>query len=472
MAWLRPDELRIGLGCMRLDPNDDATLAAAADAGITVFDTARSYDGSEELLARALHGLPNARVVTKGGMARPEGAWIPDGRAKAIRADCEASLSALNGLPIDLYLLHAPDPRTPWRTSVRALARLVDDGLVARVGVCNVNRVQLDEALEHAPIAAVQVGISPFDDRALRGGVLDRCADLGIVVIAHSPLGGPRRVRRLARDERLVELARAHGVTEAEVALSWLLGLGENVVAIPGARTPEAARSAASAATLRLTGDERARIGRARQPALPMRRGGDIVLVMGIQGAGKSRLAAEYVERGYVRLNRDEHGGSLRDVAAALDEALTAGSRKVVLDNTYLTRASRSHVVDTAARHGAPVRCVWIEIPLAYAQVNLVERLLGQFGALPSPEELEEASRSVPGVLTPTRQMRAFRELEPPADDEGFASVERLSYARAERAGAAGVFVAAAAAASLPRDDVDYTLSLHDALPIYRKSVV
>ena len=149
MPWLQSDELRIGLGCMRLDPNDDATLAAAADAGITVFDTARSYDGSEELLARALHGLPNARVVTKGGMARPEGAWIPDGRAKAIRADCEASLSALGGLPIDLYLLHAPDPRTPWRTSVRALARLVDDGLVARVGVCNVNRVQLDEALEH-----------------------------------------------------------------------------------------------------------------------------------------------------------------------------------------------------------------------------------------------------------------------------------------------------------------------------------
>ena len=209
-------------------------MAAAVEAGVTVFDTARSYEGSEALLAHALHGLPKARVVTKGGMARPAGAWVPDGRGRTIRADCEASLTALGGLPIDLYLLHAPDPRTPWRTSMRALARLVDDGLVARVGVCNVNRAQLDEALEHAPIAAVEVGISPFDDRALRGGVLDRCADLGIAVIAHSPLGGPRRVRRLARDERLVELARAHDVTEAaEVVLSWLLGLGENVVAIP-----------------------------------------------------------------------------------------------------------------------------------------------------------------------------------------------------------------------------------------------
>ena len=64
-------------------------------------------------------------------------------------------------------------------TSVRALARLVDDGLVRRVGVANVNRRQLDEALELAPIAAVQVALSPFDDRAVRGGVLERCEEPG-----------------------------------------------------------------------------------------------------------------------------------------------------------------------------------------------------------------------------------------------------------------------------------------------------
>ena len=402
-----------------------------------------------------LRGVPNARIVTKGGMARPSGAWIPDGRAKAIRADCEASLAALDGLPIDLYLLHAPDPRTPWRTSVRALARLVEDGTVARVGVCNVNRAQLDEALEHAPIAAVQVGVSPFDDRALRGGVLDRCVDAGIAVIAHSPLGGPRRVRRLARDERLVELARAHEATEAEVALAWLLGLAPGVVVIPGARSPEAVRSAARAATLRLTPEERARLGLRRPRPLRAAGRGDVVLVMGVQGAGKSRVAEKYVERGYLRLNRDERGGSLRDVAAALDEALAAGARQVVLDNTYLTRASRSHVVETAARHGVPVRCVWLETPLAQAQVNLVGRLLERFDALPTPEELKDASRSVAGVLTPTQQMRAFRELEPPADDEGFASVERVAYVGAERTGGTGVFVAAAAASRLPLDGVD-----------------
>src|SRR6266571_6207430 len=165
---------------MRLSTDEDRdealaleTIAAAAAAGVTVFDTARAYGRgpaelghNERLLAGALRRCgahENVRIVTKGGMARTGGGWIPDGRAKAVLGDCEASLAALDGWPIDLYLIHAPDPRTPWRTSVRALARLVDDGLVRHVGVANVNRAQLDEALELAPIAAVQGPLSPFD---------------------------------------------------------------------------------------------------------------------------------------------------------------------------------------------------------------------------------------------------------------------------------------------------------------------
>ena len=144
-------------------------------------------------------------------MSRAGGGWVPDGRAKTIHADCEASLEALDGLPIDLFLIHAPDPRTPWRTSVRALARLVDDGLVRGVGVANVNRAQLDEALELAPVAAVQVALSVLDDRALRGGVLEWCDELGIALIAHSPLGGVRRAGRLARDPALAEIAGERG---------------------------------------------------------------------------------------------------------------------------------------------------------------------------------------------------------------------------------------------------------------------
>jgi aryl-alcohol dehydrogenase-like predicted oxidoreductase len=456
-TWLRDDELRIGLGCMRLDPDDVGTVAAAVEAGITVFDTARAYEGGEALLARALRDVPDARIVTKGGMARPDGAWIPDGRAKSIRADCEASREALGDLEIDLYLLHAPDPKTPWRTSVRALARLVEEGLVPRVGVCNVNRAQLDEAVELAPIAAVQVGVSVLDDSALRGGVVERCADLGIALIAHSPLGGPRRAGRLARHEALGEVARARDATAAEIALAWLLGLGGNVVAIPGARRPAAVRSAASAASLELTEHERMRIRPTPRRASKRVARGDVVLVMGLPGAGKSRVAVEYAERGYVRLNRDERGGSLRELAGALDEALAAGTRDVVLDNTYLTRAARSHVVEAAARHGVAARCIWLDTPLAQAQVNVVERLLDRFGELPGPAELQLVAREEPGLLAPTRQMRAARELEPPSKDEGFVSVERRPYVRAERAGTEGVFIAAAAVEALPLAELPST---------------
>ena len=457
-AWLGRDELRVGLGCMRLGEDGATAIEAAVEAGLTVFDTARAYEGSEELLARTLRGVAGARIVTKGGMSRPGGAWVPDGRAKAIRADCESSLKALAHAEIDLYLLHAPDPRTPWRTSVRALASLVEKALVPRVGVCNVNRAQLDEALELAPIAAVQVGLSVFDDRPLRGGIVDRCAQLGITLIAHSPLGGPRRAPRLSRHDVVPDLARAHGVSAAEVALAWLLGLDPNVVAIPGARRPETVRSSARAASLRLSDDDRARIGYARRrPARSRRRGpaANVVLVMGIQGAGKSRVAAEYVGRGYVRLNRDERGGSLPELASALDDALQSGSREIVLDNTYLTRAARNDVVESAARHGVSVRCVWLDTPLAQAQVNLVERLLDRFDALPTPAQLRAAAQLEPGLLTPTQQMRAARELEPPGDDEGFASVERVPFERTARAGARGVYVATGAIGVFPLEDLD-----------------
>jgi aryl-alcohol dehydrogenase-like predicted oxidoreductase len=441
------------------------TIAAAAEAGVTVFDTARAYGRdetelghNETLLAAALrrsgaHG--RARVVTKGGMARTGGGWIPDGRAKAIRADCEASLVALDGLSVDLYLLHAPDPRTPWATSVRALARLVDEGVVRRVGLANVNRSQLDEALELAPVAAVQVALSPFDDRALRGGIVERCTELGIALIAHSPLGGPRRAGGVGRNRALAGVAEKRGVTTPEVALAWLLDLSPVVVAIPGARRPETARSSAHAARLELDDADRAMLGRAlgggpsRRISSRTTEDAEVVLLMGIPGAGKSRLAETYIARGYLRLNRDERGGTLRELAVALDQQLAAGASRVVLDNTYLTRAARSYVIEAASRHGIPTRCVWLDTPLAQAQVNLVERLLGRFEALPAPEELRRLARSKPGVLLPTSQMRAVRELEPPSIDEGFAGVEHVPFERLPSApdGRVAVFVAAAALA-------------------------
>jgi predicted kinase len=171
-----------------------------------------------------------------------------------------------------------------------------------------------------------------------------------------------------------------------------------------------------------------------------------VVIVMGIPGAGKSRVAAGYVQHGYVRLNRDERGGSLRALAAELDEQLAGGVRHAVLDNTYLTRAARSRVVEAAERHSLAVGCVWLDTPLAQAQVNLVERLLERFGSLPSPEQIRAAARREPWLMLPTSQMRALRELEPPSMDEGFTAIETVPFARVPaRGGRPGVFVGAAA---------------------------
>jgi aryl-alcohol dehydrogenase-like predicted oxidoreductase len=420
-GWLSGDELRIGLGCMRIEPALVApTVAAALAAGVTVFDTAHAYGerpgDNERLIAQALRGS-RARVVTKGGMTRAGTAWVPDGRASAIRQHCEASLTALDGIGIDLYLLHAPDPRVPWLTSVRALARLLAEGLVPRVGVSNVNRDQLDAALSVVPLAAVEVALSPFDDAAIRGGVVRRCEEQGMTVLAHSPLGGPRRVRRAAATE----------------SLAWVLSRSPAVVAIPGARSAAAVRSAVAALELKPPA------GPAGLPPAPS--GAEVLLVMGIPGAGKSRLAADAA--GYERLSRDERGGSLAALARELDRRLGAGAERLVLDNTYLTRAARNLVVETSARHGAAVRCAWLDTPLAQAQVNLVLRQLDRFGRLPEPGELASLAKSHPGLMAPTSQLRAARQLEPPTDDEGFAAVERVPFRRDPAPGGPGVFVAA-----------------------------
>ena len=457
--------MRLSTDSARSEVQAFETIAAAADAGITVFDTARAYGldatdlgHNERLLARTLrhHGThATARVVTKGGMTRAGGGWIPDGRAGSILRDCESSLAALDGLPIDVYLLHAPDPRTPWATSIRALGRLLDEGMVRRVGVSNVNRAQLDQALDLVDVSVVQVAMSVFDDNAIRGGIVERCAERGITCMAHSPLGGPRRVRTLARRDVLADVARRNDATPAEVSLAWLLDRSPMVVAVPGARRPETARSCARAATLTLAAVDLAAINRAFSTGAEVPRDAtprprveaDVVVVMGIPGSGKSRLAGDYTDRGYARLNRDDRGGSMRQLDDALDQALTSGVRNIVLDNTFLTRAARSHVIETARRHHVGIRCIWLDTPLAQAQINLVERLLDRFGSLPAPDEIRVLARHEAGWLTPTSQMRTLRELEPPSPDEGFTTVDHVPFERSaiRRGRRAGLFVAAAA---------------------------
>jgi len=149
-----------------------------------------------------------------------------------------------------------------------------------------------------------------------------------------------------------------------------------------------------------------------------------------LPGAGKSTLAHALVEQGYLRLNRDEQGGSLADLLPPLERALASGTRRVVLDNTYLTRHSRNAVIETAWRHGLPARCVFLRTSLEDAQLNAVERMLQRHGRLLSPEELKAAAKSDPNTFAPGVQFRHQRELEPPELGEGFSRVDEVAFER------------------------------------------
>jgi aryl-alcohol dehydrogenase-like predicted oxidoreductase/histidinol phosphatase-like enzyme/predicted kinase len=450
----------LAMGAMRLSTAPDRdearaleTLHAAFGAGVTLLDTADAYcwdaaeaGHNERLIARALAtwsgDASRVRVATKGGLTRPGGRWVADGRARHLAAACAASRRALGVPRIHLYHLHAPDPRTPLATSVRALAALQKDGLVEQIGLSNVSLGQLREALDIVPLAAVQVELGPWHDASLRGGVVELCAQLGILVLAHRPLGGAESRRRLAQDPVLRQVAERHDASPADVVLAWLRSLG--VVPLPGPTRPETASALGrllplfaedvGALDARFTAARIVRVPReSRRP--PDTAPGDVVLVMGTAGAGKSTVAADLAAHGYERLNRDDAGGRLADLLPELDARLAAGRRRVVVDNTYLSRASRNAVVETAWGRGVPVRCLWMQTGLEDAQVNVVQRMLARHGRLLGPEEMKRAAREDPGVVAPGVLFRHRRELEPPTLDEGFVCVDAVPFERRSRAG-------------------------------------
>ena len=454
------DRQPLAMGCMRLstEPDrDDAAaitvLHAALDAGVTLFDTADAYcwndaerGHNERLIARALHTWLGDRsivsVATKGGMTRPDGRWVPDGRAKHLSAACEASCRALDVQRLDLYQLHAPDPRVPFTTSVRALAALKRAGLIDRIGLSNVTVGQIEEARRIVDIDAIQVEVSLWHDQHLLSGVVQYCVRNELQLLAHRPLGGKKARSRAAANPVLAEIAAQQGATPFDVALAWLAGLAQVVVPLPGATRVVTATAIARYPTLPLNADEVARLDQlcpaARQlrdhPSLRLkpqvRADTEIVMVMGLPGAGKSTLAEELAAQGYVRLNRDEAGGTLRDLLPALDGALAAGASQIVLDNTYISRASRAAVIHAAAERGATVRCLWLQTSLADAQVNAVTRILQRFGTLLDVDQLAAQRRRDPAALAPTVQFRYQRELEPPDGSEGFSRVDVVPFQR------------------------------------------
>jgi aryl-alcohol dehydrogenase-like predicted oxidoreductase/histidinol phosphatase-like enzyme len=447
----------IGHGCMRLstlaerdDERGVAVIRAALDAGATLLDTADAYcldehdvGHNERLVARALAGWAGDRagitVATKGGMRRPKGAWVPDGRAKHLREACDGSRRALGVDTIDLYQLHAVDPKTPIETSLRALARLQEEGRIRDVGLCNVTVSQIRAVQSVVPIASVQVSLSPFDDESLRNGVAEYCRDNGIRLIAYRPLGG-ERVRYLAREAVLSRIAAKYAASNQEIALAWLMSFGPGVVPIPGATRIATASSLARALRVELDDEDRSALderfsGRLLRVPRAERRprdnaDGDVVVVMGMPGAEKTAVACALESDGYERLNRDVSGGSLADLVPRLDELLAAGYRHVVLDNTYPTRESRNEVIETAWQRGAPVRCIWLTTDVANAQINSIRRMLDAHGALPTPEEIRQRSRTDTRYLLPDAQFRYERALEPPALEEGFTSLETREFVR------------------------------------------
>jgi len=434
-----------GLGTLRLHESSDPAglVHAALDAGCRLLDLADVYgDGSvghaESIVADALAAwsgdAETVRLVTKGGLQRKgRGRWDTNGKGKHLRAAAEGSLQRLGR--IDLYLLHARDPRTKFATSLRALRKLLDEGLVGAVGLCNVRVCDIEEARAIVDVRAVQIALSPWDREPVDGGVVRYCQQHGIEVLAHSPFGGFRSHGRTARNEALTAAAQAHGATPYSVAVQWLGSLG--VTALVGSTRPETLPS-----TVPLTPDDLSRIDSASpagalrgplRPAPSPDSDGEVVLLMGIPGAGKSTMVQDYLDRGYGRLNRDERGGRLDDLLEPLDEGLAAGQRRWVLDNTYPSRAARQRVVNVAWDHGVPTRCVWLTTSQYDAQRNAVARMLGRHGRLLDPAQMSASKH--PADFAPNAQLGWLRKLEEPVSGEGHAVIERRPFVRREHGG-------------------------------------
>jgi len=456
----------LGLGAMRLStaperPSEQdaiALLHAAWDAGLTFVDTANVYAAdetelghSERLIARARDcwaGDPKTLVIgTKVGMARPGGRWVPDGHPEHLKRACEQSLVALGVERLDLLQLHLCDPRIPWADSIGALAELKQAGKVAHLGLCNVNVAQLEEARRLVDIVCVQNVCNPFDKTAFTQGMVAHCLREKLTFLAHSPVGGHRGVNRALNHRALSDVAWRHAVTNTEVVLAWLLSLGPHVIPLPGATRLDRIESLQRALSLKLSDGDLAWLdeafpfvretleGAMEAPSQKSSQEREVVLTVGIQGAGKSTWVGPLVERGYARLNRDSMGGTLASLVPKFDALVASGATRIVLDNTYATVQSRRDILAAARAHGLPVRCVWLDASVEDALVNVCQRMLENYGRLLSPDELKLASRKDPSVFPPAVLYRFARLFEPPELAEGFAVIERKPFQR--RAGAA-----------------------------------
>lgn len=278
----------IGFGSMTLTQTPDSDIErgtravhAALDAGVTLFDTADvygptsfdhpgGYGVNERALARALHSwggsLDGIVVATKGGHTRSGPTWWIDGSREHLRAAALASRDRLGLDVLPLYQHHRPDPRRPYAESMAALRSLVDEGIVARVGISNasLDQIRLAADVIGPALVSVQNEYSPLARDS--EPQIDLCAELGLTFLSWGPFGGMREAKALGSSfAPFAEVAAARGVSAQQVALAWQLGRSPCIVPIPGASRPESVLDSVQAATLALTDDELARLDAAAQ---------------------------------------------------------------------------------------------------------------------------------------------------------------------------------------------------------------
>nr|WP_077033797.1 aldo/keto reductase [Pelomonas sp. KK5] len=297
----------IGLGCMNLShaygtppPREaaKALLERALEIGVDFFDTAALYGfGANETLVGEVLAPHRDRfmLASKCGIQGVDGVRVIDGRPETLKKSCEDSLRRLRTEVIDLFYLHRWDKhKVPIEDSVGALAELVREGKVRAIGLSEVSSATLRRAHAVHPIAAVQSEYSLWS-RDVEAQMLPTCAELGTAFVAFSPvargfLGGelgepsgfePKDLRRAmprfqpevwAHNKgclvALRELAGEVGCTTAQLGLAWVLGYGEQVLAIPGTTQVGHLESNVAASAIRLSPEQRRRAEAALAPIL------------------------------------------------------------------------------------------------------------------------------------------------------------------------------------------------------------
>ncbi len=284
-----------GLGCMGMsafygqgdDTESIATIHRALELGITFLDTAEMYGRgvNEELVGRAIKGRRDEFVVATKFI----GAFSdrrPDGRPEYIRTAIEGSLQRLGTDHVDLYYQHRVDPQTPIEETVGAMAELVTAGKVRHLGLSEASAETIRRAHAVHPIAALQSEYSLWT-RDPEGPILDTLRELGIGLVAYSPLGrgflagrftspdelddgdfrknhprftGENLERNMKLAEHVKALAESKGATPAQVAIAWVLSRGDDVVPIPGTRRRTYLEQNAAASEIELTAQELAEL--------------------------------------------------------------------------------------------------------------------------------------------------------------------------------------------------------------------